>query len=632
MTTVASGFSRVEQSAAVTDLRQRHAAFYAQLAAQAAQAVDTDDEPQWSGVLEAEIDNIRAALTWATQVGDTDLATGLAGNSLVVWQNGRYTEGRSWLGRALALPRGTDTEARLAAACADAELSPLFADREVSALTTEISRLTDPISPAAHARALRIAARAYPRDDPERGRLVERALDVARTGAAAESVHVLLELSAIAEVARDLPRAFALIDEAIAVARPISRQLLKRALGHAPVRHLFGDTAAAISMLEELIDLEGRDDDQRRATRLLELADVLQDDEPERAEVLRAEAFAIDDGSDLFVTIARGGSCLLAGDLETARRCFAAVVDAVGVPDPTQAQSIQLLVALERLAKIADRSGDYPTAVRLLEERQRSVADPQQWLASLFAADIGTLSIRWDDTTRACRSFTDAARLAEAGDGEREYYEGRAARAAGDLARAADLLNAAVDANRSSSETTPTGFLQELADVLLEQGDGEAAVRHALAGHEGVTGTLIEHALPRTWELVARGRLVMGDVDGAIEAVRRLLELRRDRRDLSLRPPLLEVAGRVAVASGRHERGALLLELAAHERKRLGPRLPRWDREELEAWRARAREELGADPYDGAVRTASELDAEHVLDEELARLGGEPGSRDRQTP
>jgi non-specific serine/threonine protein kinase len=58
--------------------------------------------------LDAERDNLRAALEWAIGRGETDAALRLAGGLAEYWwQGGGFSEGRAWLARALALPGGS---------------------------------------------------------------------------------------------------------------------------------------------------------------------------------------------------------------------------------------------------------------------------------------------------------------------------------------------------------------------------------------------------------------------------------------------------------------------------------------------------------------------------------------------
>jgi predicted ATPase/DNA-binding CsgD family transcriptional regulator len=105
----------VEQLVATGDeaaARRLHAAYFRQLAADAAPGLRGPDQQEWRDRLEADLDNLRAALDWATgdSAEDEDAEQGLrlAGALWYFWfQRGLPGEGRRWLTRALArVPAG----------------------------------------------------------------------------------------------------------------------------------------------------------------------------------------------------------------------------------------------------------------------------------------------------------------------------------------------------------------------------------------------------------------------------------------------------------------------------------------------------------------------------------------------
>jgi predicted ATPase/DNA-binding CsgD family transcriptional regulator/DNA-binding XRE family transcriptional regulator len=85
--------------------RRRHAAYYLELGEQAQPNFSSVDAPRWLLRLEAEHDNLRAALGWALEEHDADSAVRL---SSAIWQfwyaHGHLTEGARWLDEALRLP------------------------------------------------------------------------------------------------------------------------------------------------------------------------------------------------------------------------------------------------------------------------------------------------------------------------------------------------------------------------------------------------------------------------------------------------------------------------------------------------------------------------------------------------
>ena len=96
------GLERLEQSGEAEATRQAHAEFFLALVDEADPELTGPEQVAWMDRLDAEHDNLRAALGWALD-SDAQLALRLAGGLGWFWFfRGYLREGRAWLERALA--------------------------------------------------------------------------------------------------------------------------------------------------------------------------------------------------------------------------------------------------------------------------------------------------------------------------------------------------------------------------------------------------------------------------------------------------------------------------------------------------------------------------------------------------
>jgi tetratricopeptide (TPR) repeat protein len=94
---------RLEESGEAGDIRQRHARFYLALAEEAESKFFGRESVAWLDRLEAEHDNLRAALAWSIEE-DVEVGLRLAGALGEFWyRRGYRQEGRDWLAEALAV-------------------------------------------------------------------------------------------------------------------------------------------------------------------------------------------------------------------------------------------------------------------------------------------------------------------------------------------------------------------------------------------------------------------------------------------------------------------------------------------------------------------------------------------------
>lgn len=96
--------ARLQASAEEEVVRQRYAMWMLGFVLAAEVGVQGSEQQQWLARLDAERDNLRAALEWACSAGEVDLAGRIAGPAARYWHlRGTLREGQRWLERILAL-------------------------------------------------------------------------------------------------------------------------------------------------------------------------------------------------------------------------------------------------------------------------------------------------------------------------------------------------------------------------------------------------------------------------------------------------------------------------------------------------------------------------------------------------
>src|SRR5215203_3827488 len=98
---------KLEKSGRAGAARRRHAEFFLTLAEAGDLGLWGPDQHKWLERLKPDHDNMRAALSWASERGDVELSLQLAGSLRRFWQaQGHYSEGRGWLVETLAKDDG----------------------------------------------------------------------------------------------------------------------------------------------------------------------------------------------------------------------------------------------------------------------------------------------------------------------------------------------------------------------------------------------------------------------------------------------------------------------------------------------------------------------------------------------
>ncbi len=99
----AYALEQLEDTGELETARQRHARFYLALAEEAEPALTGAEQHRWLERLAIEQDNLRAALRWAIEHQQQEIAARLAGALWRFWDtHGDLSEGRHWLEQALA--------------------------------------------------------------------------------------------------------------------------------------------------------------------------------------------------------------------------------------------------------------------------------------------------------------------------------------------------------------------------------------------------------------------------------------------------------------------------------------------------------------------------------------------------
>ena len=127
---------RLEASGEAETVRRAHAAYFLDLAEQVEARYLSVEEAVWLDRAEPELDNLRAALTWAATAGqaDADFGLRLAAALWRFWQTrGHVREGRTWLEETLARDAGLPTQARAKALSVVGNLAWIQKDERAAA-------------------------------------------------------------------------------------------------------------------------------------------------------------------------------------------------------------------------------------------------------------------------------------------------------------------------------------------------------------------------------------------------------------------------------------------------------------------------------------------------------------------
>ena len=104
---------KLGRSGEAEEIKRVHAKYFLTLAEEAFPELIRANQLEWLERLEAEHDNMRAALSWALERKEAELVLKLGGALWLFWSmRGYYSEGRRWLEEALAMEGQGSSESR----------------------------------------------------------------------------------------------------------------------------------------------------------------------------------------------------------------------------------------------------------------------------------------------------------------------------------------------------------------------------------------------------------------------------------------------------------------------------------------------------------------------------------------
>ena len=262
------GQERLAESGEAQRIRWRHAEHYLALAQAAEPELSGANQGAWLGRLEAEHGNLRTALRWAIERGETDLALRLCGAIGEFWYvRGHLSEGRRWLQSALALSGGEAATVRARALARAAWIAWAQGDYGAASAYGEeglaLYRAAGDDEGAALSLYALGTAEMHRNELARASELIEESIALERASWNTAGVARALPMLGLVAVARhDYDRAVEAHEESLSLARAAADDFARSvsiflgALAHAGL----GDHARARALCEEGLELSRREE------------------------------------------------------------------------------------------------------------------------------------------------------------------------------------------------------------------------------------------------------------------------------------------------------------------------------------------------------------------------------------
>jgi predicted ATPase/class 3 adenylate cyclase len=262
------GLEELRSGGDLEAVRRRHGEYFLDLALEAEAHLTAEDQGEWLDRCDREHPNIRAALRWAVEAGETDRAQSAAGGLWRFWQQrGHLAEGRRWFEEILAMPSGRGrTRSRAKALLGAGGIAWWQKDREATAALYEeavaIEReLGDPgrLAEALYNQSFVVAG-----DDIRAAvRLLDESLELFRRTGDERGVAQVLGMLVIPEAeAGDWTAVLAGLEEVVAIWRTLGDRLhlafnlVWLAFAHGRIGHREAARAAAVEALEIFLEAD----------------------------------------------------------------------------------------------------------------------------------------------------------------------------------------------------------------------------------------------------------------------------------------------------------------------------------------------------------------------------------------